>query len=110
MIDNDTRDKLVDYLKEWCPLRTALKPNKACPYFGMSRTCRDCVYDWVTICLSIGDILGARRSAYEAEVKKTKVLAGKVEKMEPVVDALVQLAGALRVFEEENSGKGDDDV
>jgi len=82
MADPDTRDEVIKAIKDGCALKSVLKPNKPCPYYGPSDTCHDCMYDWVTVINEVLKLANVRRASYEKEREKTKVLEAKNKKYE----------------------------
>lgn len=78
MSDPETREKIVVVIKEACPLRAVLRPEKACPHFGPSNSCRDCTYDWMTVAINVRKVAKIRRASYEQEREKIKDLEEKL--------------------------------
>ena len=98
MSDPDTREEVVSTLKENCTLRSVLKPEKPCPYFGPSDTCHDCTYDWVTVVNEVLKLAKVRRASYEKERERIKMLESKLEKHEDlftVVKGTVDCVGSI---------------
>jgi hypothetical protein len=73
-MDVETRAKVSEVVKDNCPLRTVLKAGKECPYFGSSKSCRDCSYDWEICADNILKLAKSRRALYEKEREKTEQL------------------------------------
>jgi len=70
--DPVTRDQITETMIEFCPLRTVLKKDKPCPYFGASGNCSDCMFSWVAAADEVLKVAKARRASYEREYQKAK--------------------------------------
>lgn len=112
MPDPTTREKISYIIKERCPLRTVLRPEKACPYFGPSESCQDCVYNWMVIASTVLKLASIRRASYEKEQEKvielTKSKAILHEVVGDIAKGLMALDRAKELFgaskEEEDEG------
>ena len=90
-LDEVTRTEMIEIAKESCALKAVLKKEKPCPSFGPSESCEDCSHNWVTMVNLMMKRAKIRRSAYEAEREKVKVLTSKIEEMREKVDPLLGL-------------------
>jgi hypothetical protein len=94
--DAETRTKVAELVKEGCPLRTVLKEGKNCPYFGASKTCRDCSYDWETCADGILKLAKSRRALYEKEKEKVDVLTKELEVANEIKKQVNDIFGDVR--------------
>lgn len=97
-MDKESRDKVVFLMKEFCTLRSVLRPSKPCPYFGVSSSCLDCTYDWLTLVDEVGKLMRVRRASYEVERNKVKAMEVKLNLMEPFVRDMVDCYRSLDFF------------
>lgn len=74
MGDSNTREAVSEVLREWCPLRELLT-SKPCPYFGVSKSCRDCTYTWMSIADKVTKLIEKRRTSYEQAQERTKTVS-----------------------------------
>jgi len=95
MSDPETREEIIKIIKEGCTIKSVLKKDKPCPYFGSSGTCSDCSYDWMTISLDVMKVAKFRRASYEKEREKTKALQEKVDNIEETVRNIFLLFGRM---------------
>lgn len=79
MGDPETRIKVMEVIRDRCSLKTVLKLEKPCPYFGASKTCDDCAFDWMTIADEVLKVVKARRASYEREREKLSEAQGQVD-------------------------------
>jgi len=91
MSDVETRGELADILKDNCALRSLLVDGKPCLRAGSSGVCTDCLFGWEIVAKRILKLLGAKRSAYEQEREKVKILTDKVELLERIVSEVFSL-------------------
>jgi len=102
MSDVETRTKVADLIKDGCPLRSVLKEGKACPYFGASKTCRDCSYSWEVCADGILKLAKSRRALYEKEKEKVEALEKELREANEfrncVGDILVDIQAATSSF------------
>lgn len=91
-MDVETRNKVVDVIKESCSLRSVLKPTKLCPYFGVSKSCLSCSYDWNTIAEEVAKAIGRRVVAYEREKERRKAAEAYVEKIRVGIRTILDIA------------------
>ncbi|MBD3263406.1 hypothetical protein GF374_03435 [Candidatus Woesearchaeota archaeon] len=95
MSDPETREQIIEKIKEGCALKTVLRKDKPCPHSGSSKTCADCSYDWMTIALEVIKVANFRRASYEKEMEKVKALSEKVEYIEGIVKNIFLLFGRM---------------
>lgn len=115
MPDIDTRNQVAGIIKDGCTLRSVLKPTKLCPYFGESKSCHSCSYDWLTIADGVAKVAAARRVAYEKEREKRKEAEAIIEDFQRGINAVFEIANRVNAekekkqkHEESNDDKHDE--
>lgn len=94
-MDPITREEIAELLKEDCVLKSVLKEDKKCPYFGPSKTCATCMWGWLAISNRIMKAAEIRRASYEKELAKTKLLTAEVKRLQTTVDVIFSLFGQM---------------
>lgn len=102
MSDPETRDDAVEIIKEGCSLLTVLK--KPCPYFGTSKSCLSCSYDWLSIANNVRKVVDRRRASYERERERVKELKIQISELENLMHDAGH--GILAFLEIANRAKG----
>ena len=93
MSDPETVEIVRDVIFDACPLRTVLK--KPCPYFGASKSCRDCRYDWMSIARNVRKLVEKRRASYERERDKVKEVQTELRKKEAELEGVENFFNGL---------------
>lgn len=93
--DVETREVLFEFLKDRCSLKTVLRLEKPCPYFGPSNTCSDCSFDWMTVAGDVLKVVSARRASYEQEKKRRVDVQDKYDALNETHSRLCDLVDQL---------------
>lgn len=112
--DPETGEQAAGVLKRFCPLKTVLKQDRPCSYFGSSGTCSDCSYKWMVIVDELSVFFKKRRASYEKEREKNKKTEEELKRLKEMIDNVLYLSSAflngvkagkdlLSIFEHEKS-------